>query len=375
MKKWILAVVALAIIAAVYLSSQQGNSLRVTASPVQRGDVIASVSNTRAGTVDACRRAGIAPTIGGSITHLYVVDGQKVSEGELLLELWNDDLQAQVTLAEREAAAAASRSEQACVTARVSKRAADRLVRLHETDIASEDAVEKAVGEAESAAAACAASRDSAKVKVAAVEAAEAALRRTQLRAPFAGVIAEINGELGEFVTPSPVGIPTPPTVDLIDTSCLFIRAPIDEVDAPRVAVGLKAWITLDAFKERKFSGKVQRVAPYVLDLEKQSRTVDVEAVIDDDHMELLLPGYSADVEVIQDQREDVLLVPTATVMEDSTVFVIPAGGGVIEQRQVETGIANWEQTEVLSGLQEGEWVVRSLDRVGVEHGANAVVE
>lgn len=375
MKKWILAVVALAIIAAVYLSSQQGNSLRVTASPVQRGDVIASVSNTRAGTVDACRRAGIAPTIGGSITHLYVVDGQKVSEGELLLELWNDDLQAQVTLAEREAAAAASRSEQACVTARVSKRAADRLVRLHETDIASEDAVEKAVGEAESAAAACAASRDSAKVKVAAVEAAEAALRRTQLRAPFAGVIAEINGELGEFVTPSPVGIPTPPTVDLIDTSCLFIRAPIDEVDAPRVAVGLKAWITLDAFKERKFSGEVQRVAPYVLDLEKQSRTVDVEAVIDDDHMELLLPGYSADVEVIQDQREDVLLVPTATVMEDSTVFVIPAGGGVIEQRQVETGIANWEQTEVLSGLQEGEWVVRSLDRVGVEHGANAVVE
>ena len=375
MKKWILAVVALAIIAAVYLSSQQGNSLRVTASPVQRGDVIASVSNTRAGTVDACRRAGIAPTIGGSITHLYVVDGQKVSEGELLLELWNDDLQAQVTLAEREAAAAASRSEQACVTARVSKRAADRLVRLHETDIASEDAVEKAVGEAESAAAACAASRDSAKVKVAAVEAAEAALRRTQLRAPFAGVIAEINGELGEFVTPSPVGIPTPPTVDLIDTSCLFIRAPLDEVDAPRVAVGLKAWITLDAFKERKFSGKVQRVAPYVLDLEKQSRTVDVEAVIDDDHMELLLPGYSADVEVIQDQREDVLLVPTATVMEDSTVFVIPAGGGVIEQRQVETGIANWEQTEVLSGLQEGEWVVRSLDRVGVEHGANAVVE
>ena len=141
------------------------------------------------------------------------------------------------------------------------------------------------------------------------------------------------------------------------------------------MAVGLKAWITLDAFKERKFSGKVQRVAPYVLDLEKQSRTVDVEAVIDDDHMELLLPGYSADVEVIQDQREDVLLVPTATVMEDSTVFVIPAGGGVIEQRQVETGIANWEQTEVLSGLQEGEWVVRSLDRVGVEHGANAVVE
>ena len=68
-------------------------------------------------------------------------------------------------------------------------------------------------------------------------------------------MIAKVNGELGEFVTPSPVGIPTPPTVDLIDGSCLYISAPIDEVDAPRVQAGLKARISLDAFPNQTFPG------------------------------------------------------------------------------------------------------------------------
>ena len=180
---------------------------RVSAVQVSRGDVVASVTNTRAGTVDACRRAGIAPATGGSIVGLYVADGDAVSQGQLLLELWNADLKAQVKLAERDATASQSMSRQACVTADVAKRTADRLVRLSEKKVASQDEVERAVGEAESTAAACDASKAITRVKEASVELARATLERTQLRAPFDGVIAEINGELGEFVTPSPIGL------------------------------------------------------------------------------------------------------------------------------------------------------------------------
>jgi len=375
MKKWIiLAVVAVAAIA-VYVNSQRPKTLRVSAVQVSRGDVIASVTNTRAGTVDACRRAGIAPATGGNIVGLYVKDGDKVERGQLLLELWNADHKAQVKLAERDAAAAKSLSRQACVTADVAKRTSNRLLRLEAKKVASQDAVEKAVGEAESAAAACDASKDAALVKEAAVEVTRANLERTQLRAPFAGIIAKVNGELGEFVTPSPVGIPTLPTVDLIDTSCLYIKAPIDEVDAPDVRPGLKAWITLDAFKNRKFSGKVRRVAPYVLDLEKQSRTVDVEAVIDDPGKQVLLPGYSADVQIILDQRKNVLHVPTGAIVDGSSVYVIPEKGGVIEKRAVKTGLSNWEITEIVSGLKEGEFVVKSVDRQGLADGVKAKIE
>ncbi len=375
MKKLIVGIVVVLAAVGLYANSQRTAVVQVSVVQVARGDVIASVTNTRAGTVDACRRAGIAPATGGNITGLYVKDGDVVVKDQLLLELWNADLRARVLLAQQDAAASESMSRQSCVTAGVAKRVADRLVQLKKGGLASQEAVERAVGEAESAEAACKASRDVIKVRQAGVEVANATLLRTQLRAPFDGVIAEINGELGEWVTPSPVGIPTPPTVDLIDNSCLYIKAPIDEVDAPEVRAGMPAWITLDAFKDRRFAGTVRRVAPYVLDIEKQSRTVDVEAVINDPDMQVLLPGYSADVEVILDERHDVLYVPTSVVLEDSSVYLIPAGGGTLEKRQVGTGLENWEQTEIVSGLVEGDYLVRSVDREGVENGAAAQID
>ncbi len=337
---------------------------------VERGPVSATVSNTRAGTVDACRRAGLSPSIGGQIVLLPVADGDVVEQGQLLLELWNVDLQAEVRLAQRDATAAQSRAEEACVIADFAQREANRLTMLLEDGLASEEDTDRAVGIAESSAAACTAARDGARVNAARIEVTEAALERTRLVAPFAGIIAEINGELGEFVTPSPVGIPTPPTVDLIDTSCLYISAPIDEVDAPAVREGLPARISLDAFSDRTFSGHVRRVAPYVLDVEKQARTVEIEAEIDDPDKGALLPGYSADVEVLLASEDDAVRVPTSVIMTGNLVYVYDEAGGQLELREIEPGISNWEYTAISRGLSAGERVVSSIDREGVEDGA-----
>jgi HlyD family secretion protein len=337
---------------------------------VERGPVASTVTNTRAGTVDACRRAGLSPALGGQIAILPVADGDRVEPGQLLLELWNEDLQAQLRLAQEEAKASQSRAEESCVIADVARREADRLTRLREQGLASEESAEQAVGNAQARAAACTAGRDGTRVSAAQIEVAEAALERTRLRAPFAGIIAEINGELGEFVTPSPIGIPTPPTVDLIDSSCLYISAPIDEVDAPLVRPGLEARISLDAFSNRRFSGHVRRVAPYVLDLERQARTVEIEAEIDDPDKSALLPGYSADVEVLLAREQDALRVPTAVIIDGMDVLVYDESSGRLSRRTVETGLANWEFTQVLSGLAEGERVVSSVDRAGVADGA-----
>ncbi|NNF17305.1 MAG: efflux RND transporter periplasmic adaptor subunit, partial [Gammaproteobacteria bacterium] len=292
MKKFVVIGIALAAcVYGVYRYFNQDTSPIVRIVYADRGDVIASVTNTRAGTVDTCRRAGLAPASGGPIVRLHVSDGSAVKQGDLLLELWNEDLKAQVVVAEREAAAARSRAQEVCVASQVARREADRLVKLFERNLASADSKEHAVGTADTRAAACKAARDNTRVADSRIDLARAALERTQLRAPFAGVVAEINGELGEYVTPSPVGIPTPPTVDLIDNTCVYISAPIDEVDAPAVRTGQQAFITLDAFPERRFAGHVSRVAPYVLAVEKQSRTVEVEAIIDDPDQSVLLPG------------------------------------------------------------------------------------
>ena len=338
---------------------------------VNRGPVAETVTNTRAGTVKACQRAKLAPPAGGQIARLPVKKGDQVAKGQVLLELWNDDIRAELTVTERDAAAARALRDQACVSAKVARRESDRTASLVERKLVSVELAERAAGEADSREAACRAAAEQIRVSEARIDAARARLARTLLRAPFAGTVAEINGEIGEFVTPSPVGIPTPPAVDIVDNSCIYITAPIDEVDAPRVREGMPAHVTLDAFKDRTFPAHVRRVAPYVLDTEKQARTVEVEAEVDERGDAVLLPGYSADVEVIIAEHADSLRIPTRALVEGNRVYVLD--GGRVRAQQVVTGIGNWEYTEVTRGLEAGERVVVSIDREGLADGVEAV--
>jgi HlyD family secretion protein len=338
------------------------------------------VANTRAGTVKACRRARLAPAMGGQIAELPAHEGDRVEAGELLLALWNRDLLAQMRLAEREAEASNARAEAACLNAEQAAREAARQEKLQERRMASEEAIDRAQTAAAAGRAECEAARATARVAAARVGVAEAELERSRLTAPFAGVVAEVSGELNEYVTPSPPGIPTPPAVDLIDDSCFYISAPIDEVDAARVRLGDEARVTLDAYAEREFAGVVRRIAPYVLDQEKQARTVEIEVVIaepPDDPP--LLAGYSADVEIVTAVATETLVVPTGAIQpglgaEPDRVMVLGADG-LLASRDIETGIGNWERTAVTAGLAAGERVVLSLDRDGVEPGAAAVAE
>jgi HlyD family secretion protein len=337
---------------------------------VSRGKVDQTVANTRAGTVKACQRAKLAPQTGGQIARLPVKKGDRVEKGQVLLELWNVDIRAELSLAERDAVATRALKDEACVSARVARRESNRLAGLVERKLVSAEQAERAAGEADGREAACRAATEQIQVSLARIDAARARLERTLLRAPFAGTVAEINGEVGEFVTPSPVGIPTPPAVDVVDNSCIYITAPIDEVDAPRVRQGMSARVTLDAFKDRSFRAHVRRVAPYVLEVEKQARTVEVEAEIDDHDDAVLLPGYSADLEVIIAERPDVVRVPTRALIEGNRVYVLE--GGRIRDCKVVTGIGNWEYTEVTEGLKPGDRVVVSIDREGLKDGVAA---
>ncbi len=349
--------------------------LRVLTALVTRGAVAATVANTRAGTVEACQRAKLAPAIGGQIARLPVHEGDAVRKEQVLLELWNEDLRAHLDLQQRDRVAARARAEEACALAAVADQEARRARRLREQQLIAEEQAERAIGEATARAAACTAARESARVADARVDVARANLDRTILRAPFDGVVAEINGEIGEFVTPSPIGIPTPPTVDVVDNGCLYISAPIDEVDAPAVRAGQRALISLDAYPGRRFPGFVRRVAPYVLDVEKQARTVTIEAEIENPQASNLLPGYSADVEIVLDVRENVLRMPTQALIQGRRVLVLDEAAGVLRERKVESGVANWEFSEVTAGLAEGELVVLSVDREGVADGVAAVRE
>lgn len=375
-KRLIIILVILSLIAIPIWYARHPKPVAVLVASVERGLVEATVTNTRAGTVKSCRRARLAPQIGGQVSRLLVKEGERVEQGQSLLELWHRDLDARLSLARSESRAARALALESCLQAEVAERNYKRISNLHKKKLASEEELDQAGTKAKAGAAACEAAKANVDVSKNRVTAAEAALERTVLKAPFSGVIAEIQGEPGEYVTPSPPGIPTPPAIDLLDAECLYVTAPIDEVDAPGVELCMAVRITLDAFGDKVFNGNIRRIAPYVLEREKQARTVEVEVYLSDPQQaKELLPGYSADVEIIIDAREGALRIPTEALLQDNNVLLYHQENGRLEQRTIETGLSNWLHTEVVSGLQEGDQVVTSIEREGVEDGALATIE
>lgn len=337
---------------------------------VENGKVEASVTNTRAGSVEACQRTRLSPISGGRIAFLGVKKGDYVKKGQVLLRLWNDDQQAQSNFAQTQVTSSQKRTEEICAMADMAQREAKRMAELRGKAFISESGEEKSRYEAQSKRAACNAARADVAQAQARVKVTKVEQDRTLLVAPFDGIVADIVGELGEYTTPSPPGVATPPAIDLIDNSCLYIEAPMDEVDAPKIQVGQAARVTLDALPGKVLQGHVKRVAPYVVAVEKQARTVDVEIALDnaEDNKHLLV-GFSADVEIVLNSHDDVLRIPTSSLINGNQVLVYQSDSQTLEERLIKTGITNWEYTEVVSGLKKGEQIVSSIEREGVKAG------
>ncbi len=355
MKRILILILAAALLLGAIWYTRREELLPVTLHTVERGVVERTVANTRAGTIKACRRSALSMPGGGRVEVLHVKEGQEVAAGELLLELWNEDRRAMTAQAESQLAAASHRREQLCVEADNAAREARRLATLQQRKLVSEELAQAADTRARSAAFACRAAGDEQQTAVASLQMNRALLAETQLRAPFAGIVAEINGEVGEFVTPSPPGIPMPPAVDLIDYSCLYVTAPIDEVDAGRLKTGLPARISLDAFRGEHFAGRLDRIAPYVMEIEKQARTVDVDVLFTNAaDRERLLVGYSADIDLVLEAHADAIRIPSEALMDNDTVYRFDPASSRLERVAVQTGIRNWNFTEITAGLAPG---------------------
>ncbi len=365
MKKWALFVFV--IIAGVLLwrwLPQDIPSVQTTAVSKQR--VAKTVTNTRSGSVQACRRAKLSVPLGGQIASIPVSEGDRVEQGSILLSLFNDDIQAQLRQARSQLDAARLNQQRACVIAQADQREANRHQSLFTKSLISDEQLDVSVSRAKASALACDVSQADTDQVQAQVELYQAQLSKTQLIAPFTGTIAEINGEVGEFATPSPPGIPTLPMVDLIDDSCFYVSAPIDEVDAGQLALGQPVAISLDAYRGQTFAGRVQRIAPYVFALEKQARTVDVEVEIIDNSAALLV-GYSADVSIEIAVSENTLSIPTQAIFNNEQVWVV--NDEQIEMRSVSIGLSNWQLTEITDGLAEGDLIVIGTDGTPLEPG------
>ncbi len=370
------AVVLVAILAALLilrLTVLAPAAVPVTVFRVAAGRVEESVTNSKAGTVKSRRRATLSPEVGGRVAQLPARKGARVKTGDVLMRIADADFRAQVQVEESAVETARSARTEACRQAELAERDLARNRRLASENIVSAELLDQLQSRRDVAVASCQTAGSRIRQAEAGLAVARANLEKTVLRAPFDGIVADLTTELGEWITPSPPGLPIPPVIVLYDDGATYISAPMDEVDVARVRLGQPVRVTLDAYSGRSFSGKVTRVAPYVLDVQEQNRTFEIEAELDDGGFaRTLLPGTSADVEVILNARDRVLRIPSYALLEGNRVLVVQDGR--LAARAVKTNLKNWQFAEITDGLAAGEAVAVSLDRAEVKEGARVSI-
>jgi len=338
------------------------------------GRVEETITNSRAGTVTARQRAHLSAEIGGRVVAVPIEKGDRVKKGDILLRLNDASEKATLERTRRDLGVVKAQRNRACLEADRAKREHARFLDLSKKELISIDELDRVASKAHATAAACQAAKAGIDRAQAAIQVAKAQLDKTVLRAPFSGILGEVQVDIGEWITPAPPGIPIPPVLDLIDPTSIYISAPMDEVDSAKIHPELEARVTLDPFPGQAFKGHVSEVSAFVSDVEEQNRTVEIEVELEDhDFAKTLLPGTSADVEVILSVRENVLRIPRPALLEGNKVWIVKQDR-LVEQT-IQVGLKNWDYVEVISGIQEGEAVVSSLDRTDVEIGDPVIIE
>ena len=322
-------------------------------------------SVTANGYVVARTRASVSSKVPGRLAYLGVAEGSFVRRGQVIARLENADYQAQVAQADANVASSRARLVEAESDRNQLDREVRRLrdIRARNPQLISEQEVDAT----ESRAAGANARARSAAAGVTAAQAglrfARVNLENTEIRAPFTGTVLRKEAEVGEVVAPSVGGgLTRGAVVTMADLTTLEVDVDVNEAYIARINAGQSARITLDAYPDTSFAGRVRQVVPTA---DRQRATVQVKVTIVDRDPRIL-PEMGARVDFLEPEtrrdRASVaataprIRVPAATVREDggrSVVWLVRQGE--LEPRVVQAGPASGGFREIRSGLAGGE--------------------
>jgi len=289
--------------------------------------VEATVSSVTSGSVDAEHEVELAFGAVGRVSVLNVKLGSKVKRGDILAELENLDLKQTLSKANSDLARAKT---------------------LLQSKVLASTESEEALK---------------------AQELAHANYEKSLIRAPFDGVVAEINLEVGQLSQITAV-IPRA-LIRLVDLEPRFVEAEIDEVDLPKVTLGLPARVKILAVRRDSFKATVRKVVPFVNAARQQDRTSQIELTIENEGV-LLPVGASADVEILTEARDDVLAVPSRAVFgRGGSRYVFKLVGSKAAKTPVEIGLSNYDRTEINNGITLGDVVLTPRESAELVDGAS----
>ncbi len=369
-------------------------------SKVDRGAIAKSVVAT--GKVEALSQVDIKSKASGIIKFLYVNAGDRVREGQLLVELDKELLAAQVKQAKAFLDAAESKiqelqSQDVTSQANLHKSQLEaeskdydfsvaefkRSEQLYKSGLIAKADFDSAEQKMKAAEVLLNSLRAAVKVREAelaqnskAIETARAELVQAQaqyeqaqqnleyasIRSPIDGVVLSRELEVGDAVSSIlQLGSNATLIMTLGDVRELYVKGRVDETDIGFVKLDQPVRVTVDAYKNRSFQGKVFRIAPMGVEKDNVTR-FEVRVSITND-LDLLKVNMSANAEIILEEHHDVLLIPESALIynEKKETFVeIPDLSTPTGRRQVavKTGLSNGARTELISGLKLGDKVV-----------------
>ncbi len=294
---------------------------------------------TFTGTVEPWQKMNIVPDISGKVARIYVKEGDRVEQGQLLAELDTQSLRLQLRQAEAAAAAARANFEDA-------KKNKERMDRLFQEKAVSEQQYEKIKLAFEAA--------------QAQLEQAEAALNLlrhnlevSQMRAPFSGVVASKNANEGDVINPMMGSFsPTSGVLTLMDFSRVKMAIEISPTDIGKIKKGQVAEVRVPNLTDRVFEGTVHLVT---LTADPATKKFKAEIVVNNPDL-VIRPGTFGEVVVEVARKENALVIPQRAVIDNRFVFVVVDGKAV--KKEVTLGLQTAEEAEVLTGLNPGDLVI-----------------
>ena len=296
----------------------------------------------------------VGARLSGKLVRLPANIGDRVQRGQVIAQLESADLAAAV--ARHEAAVAVAREKIADAEARqkLSEATYQRQLSLLKISGTSQQLVEEALREAQSAAAGV-------QISIRERELAEAQLRETRVNLSYATITAPISGVIGSVTTQEgetvAAGLNAPTFVVIVDLDRLQVNAFVDEVDIGKVQIGQRVTFNVDAFPAQDFTGTVSAIYPSATIQDNVVKYV-VAIAIDDEDRGLLRPEMTASVQ-IQLETRTALAIPARAIRQEggrSVVHVV--NGQQTEVRPIRLGWRDGPWAEVADGLAEGERIL-----------------
>ena len=387
--------VVLAIMTVGALRSGNEDAVDVRTEQVSRRDLVAQVSAT--GYLEPKLSVDISADVSGRVVQLSVEEGDSVAEGDLLLVIDPARFEATVQRAEAGLAESAARETQAKGNYQQAQRDWERIrdLKARLPEMVTEVEFEMARTNAEVQEALWESASHSVDMARASLKESRDNLSKTVIRAPMSGRVTRLNVEKGETAIVGTMNNPGSLLITVADLSVMEAVIEVDETDIPEIAIGDSVSVSLDAFPNREFVGRVTKIGnssirPRSQQISSSDQAIDFEVrvTLDDPGVELR-PDLSASADVITDVRPDALAIPiiSLTLMDPAEferlpnelegdppagapdseepiegVFVVD--GDIARFRPVEIGVAGDNYFEVLDGLDEGDTVVSGTYQV-----------